>query len=120
MENIIIGIILLVVVILGIRESIKHFRGEGGCCGGGSSKPQKKKLKNKIQKTYVMQIEGMHCQNCANKVTGCINDISGAAANVNLKKQEAKVLCDREIDFEIIKKAVEQKGYKVTGYSIAK
>ena len=27
---------LVVVILIGIRSSIKHFKGEGGCCGGSS------------------------------------------------------------------------------------
>lgn len=42
MENIIIIIELVVVILIGIRSCIKHFKGEGGCCGG-SSTPVKKK-----------------------------------------------------------------------------
>ena len=64
MSNVIIIIILAAAIALGIRESIKHFKGEGGCCGGGSSyKPKKKKLEGTITHTYVLQVEDMHCQN---------------------------------------------------------
>lgn len=43
MENIIIIGIIAVVVAVAILHTVKHFRGKGGCCGGGSSyKPQKK------------------------------------------------------------------------------
>ena len=115
MENMIIILILIVVIFLGIRESVKHFRGEGGCCGGSPSKPPKKRLRNQVIKTYIFQIEGMHCQNCANTVTRSINEMDGAAAKINLKKHEAKIFCDREIDALSIKNAIERKGYKVTG-----
>lgn len=37
MTDAIIISILLIFVIIGICSSIKHFKGEGGCCGGGSS-----------------------------------------------------------------------------------
>ena len=45
MSDVIIIIVLAAAIALGVRESVKHFKGEGGCCGGGSSyKPKKKKL----------------------------------------------------------------------------
>jgi len=114
MENFIIGLLMLVVVIFAIRGSVKHFRGEGGCCGGSSAaKPAKKKLKGKVMQTYLLTIEGMHCQNCAYNVERAINDLDGAAAKVNLKKHEAKVSCDRALAPELIKRAVEAKGYTV-------
>ena len=46
MENYIIIAILVLAVGYGIVSAIKHFKGQGGCCGGGSYKPKKKKLKN--------------------------------------------------------------------------
>lgn len=114
MGNIIIAIILAGIFILAIKGSIKHFRGEGGCCGGGSTpKPKEKKLKGKVIKTSLWQIDGMHCQNCANFVTRAVNDIEGASAKVNLRKKEVQIRCDRNVDSEIIIQAIEQKGYTV-------
>ena len=83
MSDVIIIIVLAAAIALGVRESVKHFKGEGGCCGGGSSyKPKKKKLEGTITHTYVLQVEDMHCQNCANTITGAVNDIEGAGATV--------------------------------------
>lgn len=45
MGNIIIGVILLVIAFFAVRASIKHFKGQGSCCGGGSDKPEKKKVR---------------------------------------------------------------------------
>ena len=59
MENIIIIGVIVVLILLGIRSSMKHFRGEGGCCGGSTPAPkQHKKLKNVIAKKTII-IEGM-------------------------------------------------------------
>lgn len=112
MTNIIIVVILLIMVAFGIRETIKHFKGEGDCCGGSSSKPKKKKLKNKVIRTYSFRIEGMYCQNCVNAVTRAINDIDGAAARVALNKKMAKVYCDREIDACVIEEVIRKRGYE--------
>lgn len=35
MTNYIIIAILAVIAVVAIRSSIKHFKGQGGCCGGG-------------------------------------------------------------------------------------
>ena len=112
MENLIIVVILLIMVVFGIRETIKHFKGQGACCGGGSSKPKKKKLKGKVVCKYIFHIEGMHCQNCANAVTRAINDIDGAVAKVSLNKKTAKVSCDREIDARVIEEVIRKRGYE--------
>ena len=114
MSNVIIVIILAIVVFMGIKETIKHFKGEGACCGGVSSKPKKKKLKGKVVCTYTFQIDGMHCQNCANAVTRAINDIDGAVAKVSLSKKMAKVYSDREIDALVIEEKIRKRGYEAS------
>lgn len=114
MENIIIVAIIAVLVIFGIRSGMKHFKGEGGCCGGGSSvaKPRKKKLDDVIGKKTVI-IEGMTCENCQYRVEWSINAIPGAAAKVNWKKKEAIVSLGKEISNDVIKAAIEKAGYQV-------
>ena len=48
MEIIVLGIIGII-IIFAVINSIKHFKGEGGCCGGGGElKPIKKKLDGRI------------------------------------------------------------------------
>ena len=112
MVDVIIIIILTIVVFIGLKETIKHFKGEGACCGGGSSKPKRKKLEGKVVCKYAFRIEGMHCANCANAVTRAINDIDGAAAKVSLKKKTARVSCDREIEAFVIEEAISKRGYE--------
>lgn len=113
------AIILLVVVLVmiyAVKGTIKHFKGEGACCGGGSGSvppEEEKELAGPIIGRKVMHISGMHCNNCANRVIRAINRIDGASAKVNLKKKEAIVAYDREIDDEALKEAVEKAGYVV-------
>lgn len=114
MANVVILLIILILFVLGIKETVKHFKGEGGCCGGSSIKPAKKKLKNKITNTYHFKVEGMHCQNCANTVTKAVNDLTGAAASVSLNTKMVKVKCDRAIDADLIITVIAEKGYKAT------
>lgn len=113
MEDIVIIAVIIAVVLVGIRSGIKHFKGEGGCCGGSSPAPrQNKKLKHVIgQKTVI--IEGMTCGHCKSRVEKTINDIDGAAAKVNLKKKKAVISLEAEISDEQIRSAIENAGYKV-------
>lgn len=113
MENIIIIGIVVVMILIGIRSGMKHFRGEGGCCGGSApAKKQRKRLKNVIAKKTVI-IEGMTCNHCKNWVEKSINDIDGAAAKVNLKKKEAVVSLEKDVSDEQIREVIEKAGYKV-------
>lgn len=58
--NVIVKVIAVVIAIGTIKN---HLKGQGGCCGGGSYKPKKKKLEQIIEKKE-FHIEGMHCENC--------------------------------------------------------
>ena len=113
MENVIIIGIMAVILLLGIRSTIKHFKGESSCCGGGSSdKVKKKKLKHVIaQKTVV--IEGMTCEHCKNRVMRCLNELEGVSAVVDLKKKQAVVSMEREVQDEEICSVIEKAGYEI-------
>ncbi len=112
-------IILLVVVLLlaaALKGTIRHFKGEGPCCGGGSgglSPAAEKKLEHPVIKKKLVHISGMHCQNCVNAVAGAIDRIDGASARVSLSEKQAVVSCDREIDESLLRRAVEDAGYQV-------
>ncbi len=112
MENIIIIAILVLVLLNGIHSTLKHFKGKGGCCGGGSTPTKRKKLKNVIAKKTVV-IEGMTCEHCKNRVESYIGKIDGAAAKVNLKKNEAVVSLEKSVDDSQLREVIEKAGYKV-------
>ena len=114
-SNIIIIAILVIVMFVALRGSIKHFKGEGGCCGGGGStiKEPDKKLSGSVIKTKVFHIEGMHCENCINRVKRTINRIDGVSAKLNLKKKQAVVQYEKEVNDETLIKEIEGLGYKV-------
>lgn len=114
MDNVIIVAILILVIGIGIRYTMKHFRHESGCCGGGTYKARKKKLDKVIcKKTF--GVDGMSCQHCVNRVQEAVNDIDEAAGVVNLKKGVVVVSMSYEISDEVIIGAIERYGYKVTG-----
>lgn len=113
MSNFIIIIILAVILFFALRSSMKHFRGEGGCCGGSTDKPNKKKL-DSVTGQKILSVEGMSCQHCVNRVTEAVNSIDGASALVKLKKGLVIVSTDRPISNETITGAIEKAGYKVT------
>ncbi len=118
MENVIIILILVVLLSFAVKNSIKHFKGEGACCGGGSGsvrtkKPKKKKLDGPVIGKRTIKISGMHCRNCVNSVTRALNSIDGVAAKVSLRDSRADVLLDRMVDENDLRHAVEGAGFKV-------
>lgn len=114
MVDIIILSLVLALIVLAIRSSVKHFKGEGSCCGGGSgSRKGKKRLDGPVIGTRNIRIDGMHCEHCAATVEEAVNNIDGAICKVDLKKNMAKVSYDRSIDDITIRSAIEGAGYKV-------
>lgn len=116
MTNFIIILILLVLVAAAFRSTVKHFKGEGGCCGGPSApKTPRKRLQGPKTEEWILHIEGMHCEHCKSSVERQINAIDGAAATVKLKKNLAVVVCDRPVEAAALTAAVEKAGFSVIG-----
>ena len=112
MADIIIIGVLLIAVFFGARATLKHFKGEGACCGGATYKPTARKLDKVVAcKTFV--IDGMNCQNCENRVHEAINSIEGVSAVVSYKKGTAIVSMDHIVEDSLIKAAIEKRGYMV-------
>ncbi len=118
MATAIILIALAVIVVFAFRSSKKHVSGEGGCCGGGGGTiAEDKKLEGEAIGSRTVKIEGMHCENCKNRVEREVNRIDGAVCKVNLRKNQAVVSFDREVSDEDIKNAIEIAGYEVKSIS---
>lgn len=114
MGNIIIIAILMIFIVFALRGSYLHFKGESGCCQGGSGqKPVKKKLRGPIIAKKVIVIEGMHCNSCKNRVENQLNQIDGALAKVNLKKKIAVVSMERMIPDMLLTHEIEKMDFKV-------
>ena len=76
------------------------------------NKKTDKKEEIKMEKT--MKIEGMMCPHCEARVKTVIEEIDGvAAAVVSHKEGNAVVTLEKDIDVSVLKKTVEDAGYKV-------
>ena len=72
----------------------------------------KRKEDNKMTKT--MNIEGMMCGHCEARVKKALESVDGVSgAVVSHEKNEAVVTLAKEVDDEVLKKAVEEQDYKV-------
>lgn len=119
MIDAVIVILVVLVVAVALKSSVKHFTGENGCCGGGSGADSVKEIPEKqLSGTKlgekIVYISGMHCSRCTVSVMKAINKIEGASAKVSLKQNRAVVSYDRELSDATIRTAVEKQGFKVT------
>ncbi len=103
-------------MILAVKSTVKHFRGECSCCGGskGLIKETEKKLSNPIVGKKTISIEGMTCDHCRQSVEKALNAKDGVSARVNLKKKQAAVAYDRTVADTELRRAVEGAGFQVT------
>lgn len=113
--TIVIIALLVVIGFFAVRSSIKHFKGEGDCCGGGGGNEIeiKKPLSEPEIGTKTVKISGMHCDNCRIRVQNSLNRIDGVSADVDLKKKEATLDLSREVTDNEIRRAVENAGYEI-------
>jgi len=66
-----------------------------------------------IEKT--LQIKGMSCPHCSDRVEKVLNAIDGVEAKVDLESNTAKIKLSQEVSDETIKIAVDSIGYEVVG-----
>ena len=71
MTDIIVILVIAVFVLLGVKSTIKHFKGEGACCGGGggSLPPEEKKLENPVIGKKIVKIPGMRSPKPSTRLT---------------------------------------------------
>lgn len=112
MVNLVIVAVLAVMIAIGAASCVKHFKGQGGCCGGSGTVRTKKKLAH-VAGEKTVTIEGMMCENCEARVERFLNDIPGASAKVSHKKKHASVSYEKEFDEAEVRAAVEKAGYQV-------
>ena len=113
-STIVIVVILAVILFFAVKNSIPHFRGEGGCCGGsGKEKLIKPAKLERIIATKVIKIEGMRCENCNRRVKNALNQLDGVNAKVYGDRAEAVVKLGRDIEDIELERAVTGLGYRV-------
>lgn len=117
MENIIIAAIVIVLIVLGVVKGRGHFKGQGGCCGGGAPVKVPKKKLGAIIGTKTVRVEDMTCDHCKARVEMAVNAIDGAAGKVNLMAGTCVVSMEREVSDDEIRAAIEGIGYGVISVS---
>ena len=115
--TILIVAVIAVLVIAGLKETIKHAKGEGACCGGGNTASDEEPtviLSGKIVTRMNVYIDGMHCMNCKNSVTRSLQKLDQVSAKVDLKKNMAYVESTMNVGDDEITFAIERLDFKVT------
>ena len=61
----------------------------------------------------IIEIKGMSCEHCQNRVEKALNAVEGVEAKVELKKNRAVVNLNQDVNDEKLKAVVEEAGYQV-------
>ncbi len=92
MGNAIIIAILVLVIGLAVYSTVHRIRYGSSCCGEREPAQKKVKVEDKnihnYPHTYTLEVDGMHCSNCARRVENALNALEGrwAVADVGKKK----------------------------------
>ena len=111
----IVVLVFAIVLALAVRAALRHFKGEGGCCGGGAGAPPPvaDKAIGPAVARRELALGGLHCMKCVARVKAALEALPGVAADVTLDPQRAVVRMDREVPDEALRKAVENQGFQV-------
>lgn len=108
-------VIIVIILIPAIRTTVKHMKGEGDCCVGPKEKVPKKKMDGPKLRELTVHIEGMHCQNCKNRIEKHVNELDGVICKVKLNKKIAVVSLYKDVDESLIKDTIEKLDFTVVG-----
>ena len=62
----------------------------------------------------LMVVDGMHCQKCAARIEAALKAVNGVKkVSVDLEKKTVSVISQHEIEFSVLKEAIEKLGFKV-------
>lgn len=106
--------ILVIAIVFAVRGSMKHVRGEGACCGGGSLPKVKAQRIRQCVAVKRIVIEGMSCDNCRKRVENSLNELNQVSARVSRKDNTATVKLGEHVPDEALRGAIEKAGYKVS------
>ncbi len=110
----------IALIIYAVYGTVQKFRGKAksSCCGTGetvSVKNVEDTDKSHYPYSYVLQIDGMMCSNCAANVENALNDMGDVWARVELGKHQAKVLAKHEKSGQDFAEALRKTSYTLSG-----
>lgn len=68
----------------------------------------------------IITINGMNCGHCKMMIENALNAIQGVEATVNLKKKQATVEFENNIDDQVFKDAVSEAGFEAVSVVVKK
>lgn len=82
---------------------------------GESVEKNRKQKKESMKMKKTILIDGMMCAHCQGHVSKALNALDGVSAEVSLEDKAAYVTLTKEVSDEVLRQAVADAGYTVTG-----
>ena len=82
---------------------------------GESVEKNRKQKKESMEMKKTILIDGMMCAHCQGHVSKALNALDGVSAEVSLEDKAAYVTLTKEVSDEVLRQAVADAGYTVTG-----
>lgn len=109
---------ICIFAVISYRKKLKN-----GCCGGGDEvkhvKPQDTNV-NDYDHVYRMDIEGMHCKNCAMRIENAFNEQPDCMAKVDLAGKFARIYTKKPVEEVVLKQTVWHAGYEPKTVTVEK
>ena len=100
MGNAIITAILILIVAAAVYGTVRRIRYGSACCG--TKTPAEKRIKVKDKNTanypyrYLLDVDGMHCSNCARRIENTFNRTEGRWAVADVGQKQLRLLSKHE------------------------
>lgn len=115
MVDIIIFLIVILMMALALKGSVKHFKGQGSCCTVSSPMTgvEAKRL-DEVTRRRRLVVTGMHCTHCEDRLRKALDGITGAAVEKIGWKDGIVVLdLNRDVSDDLLRRVVEGEGYNL-------
>jgi copper chaperone CopZ len=113
--NIVVYVVLGAIVGLAVYGTVRRIRHGSSCCGEREPAPKKVRVSDRKASNYPylyeLNVDGMHCSNCARRVENAFNSIEGFWATADVGEKKVKLRTKMAIDETVCRKAVDGAGY---------
>ncbi len=115
MGTVIVIFVLAVIVLCAIFSIRKRIKYGSACCGTRDAAPKKIRVKDKNKShypyTYTLNVDGMHCSNCARHVENALNSKDGIWAIVKLENNTVLVRSKNPLEWDELSPVISKAGY---------
>ena len=120
MGNAVVIAVLVLIIAVAVYSTIHRIRYGSSCCGERDPAERKVKVADRNAQnypyTYTLQVDGMHCANCARRIENALNAFEGRWAVADVGKKEVLLRSKSEASESELGNIVASAGYTMLSY----